>query len=367
MKNVGFIGWRGMVGSVLMQRMVEERDFDVIHPVFFSTSQHGEPAPALGGHKGVLQDAYNIDALRALDIIITCQGGDYTNEVYPKLRESGWQGYWIDAASSLRMKDDAIIILDPVNHGVIQQGLDKGIKTFAGGNCTVSLMLMSLGGLFANNLVEWVSAATYQAASGGGARHMRELLAQMGSLHGEVAKELQDPASAILDIERKVTALTRSGSLPTDSFGVPLAGSLIPWIDKQLDNGQSREEWKGQAETNKILSTSSVIPVDGLCVRVGALRCHSQAFTIKLKKDVALPEIEQLLATHNDWVKVVPNDRDITMRELTPAAVTGTLSTPVGRLRKLNMGPEYLSAFTVGDQLLWGAAEPLRRMLRILL
>ncbi|KFF64680.1 aspartate-semialdehyde dehydrogenase [Pectobacterium brasiliense] len=367
MKNVGFIGWRGMVGSVLMQRMVEERDFDVIHPVFFSTSQHGEPAPALGGHKGVLQDAYNIDALRALDIIITCQGGDYTNEVYPKLRESGWQGYWIDAASSLRMKDDAIIILDPVNHGVIQQGLDKGIKTFAGGNCTVSLMLMSLGGLFANNLVEWVSAATYQAASGGGARHMRELLAQMGSLHGEVAKELQDPASAILDIECKVTALTRSGSLPTDNFGVPLAGSLIPWIDKQLDNGQSREEWKGQAETNKILSTSSVIPVDGLCVRVGALRCHSQAFTIKLKKDVALPEIEQLLATHNDWVKVVPNDRDITMRELTPAAVTGTLSTPVGRLRKLNMGPEYLSAFTVGDQLLWGAAEPLRRMLRILL
>ncbi|KFX13839.1 aspartate-semialdehyde dehydrogenase [Pectobacterium parvum] len=367
MKNVGFIGWRGMVGSVLMQRMVEERDFDVIHPVFFSTSQHGDAAPALGGHKGVLQDAYNIEALRALDIIITCQGGDYTNEVYPKLRESGWQGYWIDAASSLRMKDDAIIILDPVNNGVIQQGLDKGIKTFAGGNCTVSLMLMSLGGLFANNLVEWVSAATYQAASGGGARHMRELLAQMGSLHGEVAKELQDPASAILDIERKVTALTRSGSLPTDNFGVPLAGSLIPWIDKQLDNGQSREEWKGQAETNKILSTSSVIPVDGLCVRVGALRCHSQAFTIKLKKDVALPEIEQLLATHNDWVKVVPNDRDITMRELTPAAVTGTLSTPVGRLRKLNMGPEYLSAFTVGDQLLWGAAEPLRRMLRILL
>ncbi|GKV96654.1 aspartate-semialdehyde dehydrogenase [Pectobacterium aroidearum] len=367
MKNVGFIGWRGMVGSVLMQRMVEERDFDVIHPVFFSTSQHGEAAPALGGHQGVLQDAYNIEALRALDIIITCQGGDYTNEVYPKLRESGWQGYWIDAASSLRMKDDAIIILDPVNHGVIQQGLDKGIKTFAGGNCTVSLMLMSLGGLFANNLVEWVSAATYQAASGGGARHMRELLTQMGALHGEVAKELQDPASAILDIERKVTALTRSGSLPTDNFGVPLAGSLIPWIDKQLDNGQSREEWKGQAETNKILGTSSVIPVDGLCVRVGALRCHSQAFTIKLKKDVALPEIEQLLATHNDWVKVVPNDRDITMRELTPAAVTGTLSTPVGRLRKLNMGPEYLSAFTVGDQLLWGAAEPLRRMLRILL
>ncbi|HEJ9174205.1 aspartate-semialdehyde dehydrogenase [Serratia nevei] len=367
MKNVGFIGWRGMVGSVLMQRMTEERDFDAIRPVFFSTSQHGSAAPAFGGQQGTLQDAYDIDALSALDIIITCQGGDYTNEVYPKLRASGWQGYWIDAASSLRMQDDAIIILDPVNHAVIQQGLDNGIKTFVGGNCTVSLMLMSLGGLFANDLVEWASIATYQAASGGGARHMRELLTQMGMLHADVAKELQDPASAILDIERKVTEATRSGKLPTDNFGVPLAGSLIPWIDKQLDNGQSREEWKGQAETNKILNTGSVIPVDGLCVRVGALRCHSQAFTLKLKKDVSLPEIEQMLATHNDWVRVIPNDRELTMRELTPAAVTGTLNTPVGRLRKLNMGPEYLSAFTVGDQLLWGAAEPLRRMLRILL
>ncbi|EMH4219401.1 aspartate-semialdehyde dehydrogenase [Serratia marcescens] len=367
MKNVGFIGWRGMVGSVLMQRMTEERDFDAIRPVFFSTSQHGSAAPAFGGQQGTLQDAYDIDALSALDIIITCQGGDYTNEVYPKLRASGWQGYWIDAASSLRMQDDAIIILDPVNHAVIQQGLDKGIKTFVGGNCTVSLMLMSLGGLFANDLVEWASVATYQAASGGGARHMRELLTQMGMLHADVAKELQDPASAILDIERKVTEATRSGKLPTDNFGVPLAGSLIPWIDKQLDNGQSREEWKGQAETNKILNTGSVIPVDGLCVRVGALRCHSQAFTLKLKKDVSLPEIEQMLATHNDWVRVIPNDRELTMRELTPAAVTGTLNTPVGRLRKLNMGPKYLSAFTVGDQLLWGAAEPLRRMLRILL
>ncbi|BBO65270.1 aspartate-semialdehyde dehydrogenase [Serratia marcescens] len=350
-----------------MQRMTEERDFDAIRPVFFSTSQHGSAAPAFGGQQGTLQDAYDIDALSALDIIITCQGGDYTNEVYPKLRASGWQGYWIDAASSLRMQDDAIIILDPVNHAVIQQGLDKGIKTFVGGNCTVSLMLMSLGGLFANDLVEWASVATYQAASGGGARHMRELLTQMGMLHADVAKELQDPASAILDIERKVTEATRSGKLPTDNFGVPLAGSLIPWIDKQLDNGQSREEWKGQAETNKILNTGSVIPVDGLCVRVGALRCHSQAFTLKLKKDVSLPEIEQMLATHNDWVRVIPNDRELTMRELTPAAVTGTLNTPVGRLRKLNMGPEYLSAFTVGDQLLWGAAEPLRRMLRILL
>ncbi|CAI1119711.1 Aspartate-semialdehyde dehydrogenase [Serratia quinivorans] len=367
MKNVGFIGWRGMVGSVLMQRMTQERDFDAIRPVFFSTSQHGQAAPTFGGQQGTLQDAYDVDALSALDIIITCQGGDYTNEIYPKLRATGWQGYWIDAASSLRMKDDAIIILDPVNRDVIQQGLDKGIKTFVGGNCTVSLMLMSLGGLFANDLVEWASVATYQAASGGGARHMRELLTQMGMLHADVAKELQDPASAILDIERKVTEATRSGKLPTDNFGVPLAGSLIPWIDKQLDNGQSREEWKGQAETNKILNSGLVIPVDGLCVRVGALRCHSQAFTLKLKKDVSLPEIEQMLATHNDWVRVIPNDRELTMRELTPAAVTGTLNTPVGRLRKLNMGPEYLSAFTVGDQLLWGAAEPLRRMLRILL
>ncbi|CAI1727105.1 Aspartate-semialdehyde dehydrogenase [Serratia quinivorans] len=367
MKNVGFIGWRGMVGSVLMQRMTEERDFDAIRPVFFSTSQHGQAAPTFGGQQGTLQDAYDVDALSALDIIITCQGGDYTNEIYPKLREIGWQGYWIDAASSLRMQDDAIIILDPVNRTLIQQGLDKGIKTFVGGNCTVSLMLMSLGGLFANDLVEWASVATYQAASGGGARHMRELLTQMGMLHADVAKELQDPASAILEIERKVTAATRSGKLPTDNFGVPLAGSLIPWIDKQLDNGQSREEWKGQAETNKILNSGLVIPVDGLCVRVGALRCHSQAFTLKLKKDVSLPEIEHMLATHNDWVRVIPNDRELTMRELTPAAVTGTLNTPVGRLRKLNMGPEYLSAFTVGDQLLWGAAEPLRRMLRILL
>ncbi len=367
MKNVGFVGWRGMVGSVLMQRMTEERDFDAIRPVFFSTSQHGQASPVFAGHQGTLQDAFDLDALSALDIIITCQGGDYTNEIYPKLRESGWQGYWIDAASSLRMKDDAIIILDPVNSAVIQEGIDKGIKTFVGGNCTVSLMLMSLGGLFAQDLVEWASVATYQAASGGGARHMRELLTQMGMLHNSVAHELQNPASAILDIERKVTELTRSGTLPTDNFGVPLAGGLIPWIDKQLDNGQTKEEWKGQAETNKILRTSSVIPVDGLCVRIGALRCHSQAFTLKLKKDVSIPEIEQILATHNDWVRVIPNDRELSMRELTPAAVTGTLNTPVGRLRKLNMGPEYLSAFTVGDQLLWGAAEPLRRMLRILL
>ena len=366
MKKVGLVGWRGMVGSVLMQRMVEEGDFAHIDPVYFSTSAAGGKAPLFGGKEASLplQDAAAVDALKQCEIIITCQGGDYTKEVFPKLRATGWNGHWIDAASALRMADDAVIVLDPVNMNVIKDSLAKGGKTFVGGNCTVSLMLMSLGGLFAQDLVEWVSVATYQAASGGGARHMRELLTQMGQLHSHVAAELADPASAILDIERKVTSLTRSGELAVDNFGVPLAGSLIPWIDKQLDNGQSREEWKGQAETNKILATSSVIPVDGLCVRVGALRCHSQAFTIKLKKDVSIPTVEELLAAHNPWAKVVPNDREITMRELTPAAVTGTLTTPVGRLRKLNMGPEYLSAFTVGDQLLWGAAEPLRRMLR---
>lgn len=368
MKNVGFVGWRGMVGSVLMQRMTEERDFDGIRPVFFSTSQTGEEAPQFSGHRSTLQDAFDIDALSALDIIISCQGGDYTNEVYPKLRQSGWTGYWIDAASALRMNDDAIIILDPVNGKQIEAGLNNGIKTFVGGNCTVSLMLMSLGGLFTNNLVEWASVATYQAASGAGARHMRELLVQMGALNAHVVKELQNPASAILDIEQKVTEFTRNGSLPTEQFGAPLAGSLIPWIDKKLDNGQSREEWKGQAETNKILvRDQDIIPVDGLCVRIGALRCHSQAFTLKLKKDLPVAEIEALLSAHNEWVHVVPNDREITMRELTPAAVTGTLKTPVGRIRKLNMGPDYISAFTVGDQLLWGAAEPLRRMLNILI
>jgi aspartate-semialdehyde dehydrogenase len=366
MKNVGFVGWRGMVGSVLMQRMIEEHDFDHINPIFFSTSQAGQAAPTFSGKVGILQNANNIDALKALDIIVTCQGGDYTSVVYKKLRATGWQGYWIDAASTLRMENDAIIVLDPVNKANIHEAINKGIKTFVGGNCTVSLMLMSLGGLFSENLIEWISVSTYQAASGGGARHMRELLTQMGVLNAEVAKELQDPHSSILDIERKVTQKMRDGSLPTDNFGVPLAGSLIPWIDKALDNGQSKEEWKGQAETNKILGTSQIIPVDGLCVRIGALRCHSQAFTIKLKKDICVSEIEKLLAAHNDWVKVVPNDRNLSMRELTPAAVTGTLTTPVGRLRKLNMGKDYLSAFTVGDQLLWGAAEPLRRMLRIL-
>lgn len=366
MKHVGFVGWRGMVGSVLMQRMVEEQDFATIKPVFFSTSQHGQPAPEFGGHRGTLQDANDIDALTALDIIVTCQGGDYTNAIYPKLQAAGWKGYWIDAASSLRMNDNSIIILDPVNQGLIEQSLNSGIKTFVGGNCTVSLMLMSLAGLFTQDLVEWVSVATYQAASGAGARSMRELLVQMGMLHASVAHALQDPAAAILDIERHVTDFTQCGSLPTDNFTVPLAGSVIPWIDKQLDNGQSREEWKGQAETNKILATPQTIPIDGLCVRIGALRCHSQAFTIKLKKDISIAEIEQMLAGHNPWAKVIPNERDLSITELTPAAVTGTLNTPVGRLRKLNMGAQYLSAFTVGDQLLWGAAEPLRRMLLLL-
>lgn len=364
MKKVGFIGWRGMVGSVLMQRMQQEQDFALLDPVFFTTSQPGLPAPAIGGHQGILQDAHNLEALRALEIIVTCQGGDYTSEVYPKLRASGWQGYWIDAASTLRMQDEAVIILDPVNQHVITDALNQGGKTFIGGNCTVSLMLMALGGLFARDLVEWVSVATYQAASGGGARHMRELLTQMGLLYQHVATDLADPASAILDIEHHITELTRSGQLPAENFLVPLAGSLIPWIDKQLENGQSREEWKGQAETNKILATPAPIPIDGLCVRVGALRCHSQAFTLKLKQNIPLSEIETLLASHNEWVKVVSNNRTDTINTLTPAAVTGTLAIPVGRLRKLNMGQQYLSAFTVGDQLLWGAAEPLRRMLR---
>jgi aspartate-semialdehyde dehydrogenase len=369
MKKVGLIGWRGMVGSVLMSRMIEENDFSKIDPVFFTTSQAGQEAPKFTAKPaGALEDAFNIDALKAMDIIITCQGGDYTKEVYPKLMASGWKGYWIDAASTLRMEDNAIIILDPVNGHVIENALNKGINTYVGGNCTVSLMLMGLGGLFANNLVEWVSSSTYQAASGAGARHMRELLQQMGSLRDVVATELADPASAILDIERKVTAAMRADEFPTSQFGAPLAGSLIPWIDVPLANGQSKEEWKGMAETNKILGLPTAgIPVDGNCVRIGALRCHSQSFTIKLKKDVPLADIHQMLAAHNDWVRVIENDRAITVKELTPAAVTGTLNVPVGRLRKMNMGQDFLSAFSVGDQLLWGAAEPLRRMLNILL
>ncbi|AXM95832.1 aspartate-semialdehyde dehydrogenase [Pseudomonas plecoglossicida] len=368
MKRVGLIGWRGMVGSVLMQRMLEEQDFDLIEPVFFTTSNVGGQGPNVGKDIAPLKDAYSIEELKTLDVILTCQGGDYTNEVFPKLREAGWQGYWIDAASSLRMQDDAVIVLDPVNRKVIDQQLDAGTKNYIGGNCTVSLMLMGLGGLFEAGLVEWMSAMTYQAASGAGAQNMRELIKQMGGIHAAVADDLANPASAILDIDRKVAETMRGEAFPTENFGVPLAGSLIPWIDKELPNGQSREEWKAQAETNKILGRfKSPIPVDGICVRIGAMRCHSQALTIKLNKDVPLADIEGMISQHNPWVKLVPNQREISMQELSPTKVTGTLNIPVGRLRKLNMGSQYLGAFTVGDQLLWGAAEPLRRMLRILL
>ncbi|MBP6345677.1 aspartate-semialdehyde dehydrogenase [Neisseriaceae bacterium CLB008] len=366
--KVGFVGWRGMVGSVLMQRMQQELDFNhITEPVFFTTSNVGGQAPNIGKDVPPLKDANDIQALAQMDIIVTCQGGDYTTSVFQPLRDSGWNGYWIDAASSLRMADDALIILDPVNRDVIDQGLANGVKNFVGGNCTVSLMLMALGGLFQNNLVEWASSMTYQAASGAGAKNMRELIQGMGAIEAEVATELADPASAILDIDRKVSDFLRSDRFPDANFGVPLAGSLIPWIDADLGNGQSKEEWKGDVETNKILGTDRKTVIDGLCVRVGAMRCHSQAITLKLKKDLPLAEIEALLAGANDWVKVIPNTKEASMAELSPTAVTGTLSVPVGRIRKLAMGGEYISAFTVGDQLLWGAAEPLRRMLRIIL
>ena len=366
MKKIGFVGWRGMVGSVLMDRMRAENDFAHIDPVFFTTSNVGGKGP--GESKEPLTDASSIADLKRMDAIITCQGGDYTNEIYPKLRAAGWNGYWIDAASALRMKNDAVIILDPVNMQVIKQALGRGVKNYIGGNCTVSLMLMALHGLFKEGLIEWMTAMTYQAASGAGAQNMRELLAQMGAAHASADGLLADPASAILEIDRRVAGMLRSDALPREHFGVALAGSLIPWIDKEMDNGQSREEWKGQAEGNKILGRENQpIPIDGICVRIGAMRCHSQALTIKLTRDLPLAEIERILASANDWVKVIPNTREASIRELTPAAVTGSLNVPVGRLRKLNVGGQYLSAFTVGDQLLWGAAEPLRRMLRILL
>jgi aspartate-semialdehyde dehydrogenase len=366
--RVGLIGWRGMVGSVLMQRMREEKDFDLIEPIFFTTSQAGQSGPDIGKDVPPLKDAKDIDELKVMDAIITCQGGDYTKEIYPELRKAGWDGYWIDAASTLRMKDDSIIVLDPVNKSVIENGLANGVKTYVGGNCTVSLMLMAIGGLFEQGLVEWITPMTYQAASGAGAQNMRELIRQMGAIDSNVKALNDDPAAAILEIDRKTAEFLRSDAYPKDKWGVPLAGSLIPWIDVPLESGQSKEEWKAQVETNKILGRSeNQIPIDGLCVRIGAMRCHSQALTIKMNKDVPLDEIDSILAEANDWVKVVPNDRDLTMKELTPAAVTGTLTVPVGRLRKLTMGNDYLSAFTVGDQLLWGAAEPLRRMLRILL
>jgi len=368
MKRVGLVGWRGMVGSVLMQRMHAERDFDSIEPIFFTTSQVAAKAPAIGKDAPPLKDARRIEELRALDVIISCQGGDYTNDVFPKLRAAGWNGYWIDAASALRMDPHSVIILDPVNAELIKDAVARGVKNYIGGNCTVSLMLMAMGGLFKQGLIEWMTAMTYQAASGAGAQNMRELLQQMGAVHRSVAAILDDPASVILDIDRKVADTLRSRDLPTEHFGAPLAGSLLPWIDKDLGNGQSREEWKGMAEANKILGRErNAVPIDGVCVRVGAMRCHSQALTVKLTRDVPLKEIERILATANDWVKVIPNEREATLKELTPAAVTGTLRVPVGRLRKLPMGGQYLAAFTVGDQLLWGAAEPLRRMLRILL
>ena len=364
--KVGLIGWRGMVGSVLMQRMREERDFEVIDAVFFTTSNVGGEAPAEG--RGVpLQDAFDLVSLAAMDTIISCQGGDYTTDIFPKLRAAGWTGYWIDAASTLRMEDDAVIILDPVNRQLIDDALAKGVKNFIGGNCTNSILLMGLGGLFHAGLVEWVSSMTYQAASGAGAQNMRELLNQMGAAHASVADLLADAKSPILEIDRKLAETLRAAEFPTEHFGAPLAGSLIPWIDKQLDNGQSKEEWKGQAEVNKILGTAQTIPVDGLCVRIGAMRCHSLALTIKLNADLPLGEIEALIKNANPWVKFVPNERSISVRELTPAAVTGKLDVAVGRVRKLNLGDNYLSAFVCGDQLLWGAAEPLRRMLLILL
>jgi aspartate-semialdehyde dehydrogenase len=364
--RVGLVGWRGMVGSVLMQRMKEEKDFDTIEPIFFTTSNVGGKGPDIGKDVLPLKDAKNIDELKAMDVIITCQGGDYTTEIHAKLRAAGWNGYWIDAASTLRMENGAEIILDPVNRNVIDAALATGGKDFIGGNCTNSLLLMGVGGLFKAGLVEWVSSMTYQAASGAGAQNMRELISQMGVAYASVADLLANPSSAILEIDRKLAETMRSSQYPTDQFGVPLAGSLIPWIDKQLDNGQSKEEWKGQAEVNKILGTAQTIPVDGLCVRIGAMRCHSLALTIKLNKDLPLAEIESLIQGGNQWVKFVPNQRDISMRELTPTSITGGLQVGVGRVRKLNMGPEYVSAFVCGDQLLWGAAEPLRRMLRIL-
>lgn len=368
MLKVGFVGWRGMVGSVLMQRMVEEGDFALIEPQFFTTSQVGGKAPNIGKESAPLKDAKNIADLQVMDAIISCQGGDYTSEIFPQLRQAGWKGHWIDAASTLRMEKDAVIILDPVNMHVIQDAMHKGGNNWVGGNCTVSLMLMALNGLFKADLVEWATSMTYQAASGAGAQNMRELLKQMGAAHLAASDLLIDPASAILDIDREVAGTLRDERFPTAHFGVPLAGSLIPWIDKDLGNGQSKEEWKGGVETNKILGReANPIHIDGLCVRIGAMRCHSQALTIKLKKDVPLADITAMLAEANQWAKVIPNEREVSMRELTPAAVTGKLITPVGRLRKLNMGNDYLSAFTVGDQLLWGAAEPLRRMLRILI
>ena len=368
MLKIGFIGWRGMVGSVLMGRMREEKDFKGFEPLFFSTSKIGGEGPDIGlVDVPALKDAYDIKLLSSLDIVVTCQGSDHTKKVYPELRKSGWDGYWIDSASALRMDDDSIIVLDPVNLSVIESGLASGIKTFVGGNCTVSLMLMALGGLFANNMIEWISSMTYQAASGAGANNMKELVAQMERV-GHVSKDLlKDPAASAIEIDAIVTKELRSSSFPTEYFGAPLAASLIPWIDILMESGQTREEWKGFAETNKILRTKRPIPVDGICVRVGAMRCHSQGFTIKLRKDIPIDEVSEMIERENQWVKLVPNDKESTLKYLTPAAVNGTLTIPVGRLRRLNLGPKFITAYTVGDQLLWGAAEPIRRILNIII
>ena len=367
MKRVGFVGWRGMVGSVLMQRMRAENDFQGFEPLFASTSQVGQKGPDVGLDTPPLRDAFDTDTLGEMDVIVTCQGSGYTKKVYPDLRAAGWKGYWIDAASALRMEENAVIILDPVNRNVIDKAVASGVKDFIGGNCTVSLMLMGVGGLLEQGLVEWMTSMTYQAASGAGAENMRELVAQMASI-GKASKELlDDPATSILDIDRRVIETLNSPDFPTENFTVPLAANTLPWIDSRMDSGQSREEWKGFAETNKILGTKKPIPVDGICVRVSSMRCHAQALTIKLTKDVPIGEIEEIIAGANDWVTVVPNNKEDSLKHLTPAAVTGKLTVPVGRIRKLNVGPEYLTLFTVGDQLLWGAAEPLRRMLRILI
>lgn len=367
MKKVGLVGWRGMVGSVLMERMMAEKDFEKFTPIFFTTSQAGQKAP-VGVDAPALIDAHDVDALMEMDIILSCQGGSYTEAVRPKLEENGWKGYWIDAASTLRMTENSIIVLDPVNNEIIEEGLARGIKNYIGGNCTVSLMLMALGGLFEHDAVEWLTTMTYQAASGAGAKNMEELVAQMRYIGDNAADILDNPASAILDLDRNVTDTIRSKGFPVDNWAVPLGASLIPWIDRAMDNGQTREEWKGLVETNKILGRSdNPVPVDGQCVRISSMRCHSQAFTIKLKKNLPLDEITAMLAANNDWVKVVPNLKEETIRNLTPAAVTGTLTVPVGRIRKMNLGDDFLTAFTVGDQLLWGAAEPLRRVLNIIL
>jgi aspartate-semialdehyde dehydrogenase len=367
MVKVGFVGWRGMVGSVLMERMLAEKDFKGFEPVFFSTSQVGGKGPSIGVDVPALKDASDINELKKLDIIVSCQGGDYTTEIYDKLRADGYKGYWIDAASTLRMRETSIIVLDPVNRNVIDRGLDAGVKDFIGGNCTVSLMLMALAGLFRRNLVEWISSMTYQAASGAGAKNMIELISQMSHLSTASSSLRSDPAFTALGLDKLVTSELRGGKMPTENFGAPLAASLIPWIDKAWENGQTKEEWKGIAETNKILGTKQPIPVDGLCVRVGAMRCHSQGLTIKLTKDVPMDEITAMISSDHEWVTVVPNTKEATLKELTPAAVSGTLSVPVGRLHKMNIGPQYLTGFTVGDQLLWGAAEPVRRILKIVL